>query len=89
MVWYIRVTARNGSTHLKRPKNRVFRYFDTSPTLRAKSNVKELRDLIIFYLYSETDSYMFSQKTFRLKVMCFKIYKRSKNRKFSVIFCLF
>ena len=78
MVWYIRVTARNSGTHLKKPENEFFRYLDTPPTLRAKSSIKELIDLVIFYLYSEVDAYMFSQKIFRLKVMCFRIYKGSK-----------
>ena len=69
MVWYIRVTARNGSTQLKKPKNRVFRYLDNPSTLRAKSSIKELTDLVNFYLYSGTDPYVFNQKIFMLKVM--------------------
>ena len=87
MVWYIRVTARNGSTHLKNPKNGFFRSLDTSPTLWAKSSVKALTDLVdFFYLYSEADPFMFNQKIFRLKVMCFRIYKGSKTFKFSETF---
>ena len=41
MVWYIRVTARNGGTHLKKTKNGVFQYLDTPPTSRAKNSIKE------------------------------------------------
>ena len=50
IVWYIRVTARNGGTHLKKPKNGVFQYLDTPPTLRPKNSIKELTDLVIFFL---------------------------------------
>ena len=79
MVWYIRVTAQNGGIHLKKSKKEVFRYLDTPPTLRAKSSVKELTDLVDFFnLYSEADPYMFNQKIFRVKVMCSRIYKGSK-----------
>ena len=82
MLWYIRVTARNGVTHLKKTKNGVFQYLDTPPTLRAKNNIKKLTDLVNFFLYSESDPYMLKQKIFRLKVMCFRIYKSSKIRNF-------
>ena len=79
MVWYIRVTARNGGIHLKKPQNGIFRYLNTPPTLTAKSSIKELTDLVdFFYLYSEADPYMFNQEIFRLKIMCFRIYKGSK-----------
>ena len=68
MVWYIRVTARNGGTHLKKPKNGVFQYLDTPPTLRPKNSIKELTDLVnFFYLYSEADPYMLKQKIFEVK----------------------
>ena len=78
MVWYIRVTARNGGKHSKKPQNGVFRYLDTPPTLRAKNSIKELTNLVdFFYLYSEAGPYMFNQKIFRLKIMCFRIYKGS------------
>ena len=86
MVWYIRVTARNGGMHLKMPQNGVFRYLDTPLTLRAKSSIKEVTDLVDFYLYSEADPYMFNQKIFRLKVMCFRIYKGSKIGNFQYFF---
>ena len=57
----------------------VFQYLDIPPTLRAKNSIKELTDLInFFYLYFEADPYMLKQKIFRLKAMCFKIYKSSK-----------
>ena len=79
MVWYIRVTARNGGTHLKKTKNRGFRYLDIPPTLRAKSSIKESTDLVnFFYLYFNADPYIFNQKSFRLKVMCFRIYEGSE-----------
>ena len=79
MLWYIRVTARNGGTHLKKTKNGFFQYLDTPPTLRAKNSIKELTDLVnFFYLYSESDPYMLKQKSFMLKVICFRIYKSSK-----------
>ena len=71
------MTARNGGTHLKKPKNGVFQYLDTPPTLRPKNSIKELLDLVIFfYLYSEADPYMLKQKIF--EVMGFRIYKGSK-----------
>ena len=83
MVWYIRVTARNGSTILKKPKNGGFRYLDTPPTLRTRSSIKELTDLVyFFFLDSEADLYMLNQKVFRLKVMCFRMYKGSKIANF-------
>ena len=87
MVWYIRVTARNGGMHSKKPQNGVFRYLDTPPTLSAKSSIKELSDLVdFFYLYSEADPYVFNEKIFRLKVMCFRIYRGSKIEYFQYFF---
>ena len=68
MVWYNRVTARNGGTHLKKPQNGGFQYLDTPPTLRPKNSIKELTDLVnFFYLYSEPDPYMLKQKIFEVK----------------------
>ena len=73
--WYAFEKAQNG----------FFRYLDTPPTLRAKSSIKELTDLV-FYLYSETDPYIFNQKIFGLKVMCSRIYKGSKIGNFQYFF---
>ena len=68
IIWYIRVTARNGGTHLKKPKNGGFQYLDTPPTLRPKNSIKELTDLVNFFnLYSEADPYMLKQKSFEVK----------------------
>ena len=89
MVWYIRVTARNGGTHLKKPKNGVFQYLDTPPTLRPKNSIKELTDLVNFFICTLKLIHICSNKIIlRLKVMCFRIYKGLKIGNFKVIFCL-
>ena len=68
MVWYIRVTARNSGTHLKKPKNGVFQYLDTPTTLRPKNSIKELTDPVNFFnLYSEAGPYMLKQQIFEVK----------------------
>ena len=77
IVWFIRVTARNGSEHLKKPKKKVFSIPRYPPTLRAKSSIKEKTDLVNLFLC------MFNQNIFRLKVMYFRTYKGSKLEIFS------
>ena len=79
MVWYIRVTAQNGGTHLKKPKNGVFQYLDTPPTLRPKNSIKELTDLVNFFICTLKLIHLCSNKIIlRLKVMRFRLYKGLK-----------
>ena len=64
MLWYIRVTARNGGTHLKKTKNVFFQYLDTPPTLRAKNCIKELTDLVNFFICTLNLIHICSNKRF-------------------------
>ena len=64
MAWYIRVAARSGGTHLKKTKNGVFQYLDTPPTLRAKNSIKELTDLVNFFICAPKLIHICSNKRF-------------------------
>ena len=76
MVWYIRVNARNGVTHLKKPKNGFFQCLDTPPTLRPINSIKESTDPVNFFICTLKLIHICSTKRFlRLKIIGFRIYK--------------